>query len=213
MVRLILSLCLIISLNSFAQEDSRALIGHQFGVKGGLNYSSMGFKPGVSQELKPGIYLGGVYNYQAQKAAGVQIEFMYIQYGWVETFSDQSMYYNRDINYLEMPILSNFVLGKRKTHGKFQLGPKLSYVLSDQENTNITDAGRVYYGWEIKDKMEVGVAIGASISRAFTFGELQLDTRFNISLSNVFDPTDDFELEGAKNRSLSVGLTYWFDAK
>ncbi len=198
----------------FSQEvDSRSLIRHQFGIKGGLNYSSVVFKPTVSQELKPGILLGGVYNYQAQKAAGIQIEFLYAQYGWEETFSEDTTYYNRTLNYLEMPFMSNIVIGKKKTHAKFLLGCRFAYLLSDSEDTNITDDGPVYYGLTIQDNVEIGVAVGGAISHLFPFGELQMEARFNTTLSNLFDPTADFELQNSKNQSIALSVYYWFDAK
>ncbi len=195
------------------EVDSRSLIRHQFGIKGGINYSSVVFKPTVSQELKPGFLLGGVYNYQAQKAAGIQIEFLYAQYGWVETFGDPDAYYNRTLNYLEMPLLSNFVIGKKKTHLKLLLGTRFAYLLSDTEDTNITDDERVYYGLSIPDNFEIGIAFGGAISHLFPFGELQIDARFNATLSNLFDPTNDLELQNSKNQSIALSVYYWFDAK
>ncbi len=196
------------------QDDLRKDVKHQFGIKGGINYSSVLFKPGVSQELKPGIILGVTYNFMAQPAAGVLIEFLYAQYGWIETFHDPELYYNRSMNYLEMPLLSNFVFGKRKTHVKFQLGPRFSYLLNEEENTNIPeDEERIYYGKEIDDKFEIGLAFGGSFSHLFSFGELQLDARFNATLSNLFDATADFELQNSKNQAIALSVYYWFDAK
>jgi len=211
---LLLSILIFNSLVASGQVvDSRTLVLHQFGVKGGINYSSVVFNPSVSQELKPGLLLGVVYNYHAQPAAGIQIEFLYAQYGWVETFSDQSIYYNRSLNYLEMPFLSNIILGKKKTHGKLLLGPRIAYLLNDVEDTNVQGDGRLYYGIEIPDKFEIGLAIGAAVSHLFSFGELQLDARFNATLSNLFDPTRDLELINSKNQSIAVSIYYWFDAK
>lgn len=201
-------------ISSAQQVDLRKEVKHQFGIKGGLNYSSVVFKPGVSQELKPGLILGVTYNFMAQYSAGVLIELLYAQYGWIETFNDSSIYYNRNINYLELPFLSNFVFGKGKTHVKFQLGPRLSYLLNEEENTNIPeDEGRLYYGKNIDDKFEIGLAFGGSVSHLFFFGELQLDARFNATLSNLFDANSDFSLQNSKNQSIALSIYYWFDAK
>lgn len=206
--------CYLFAISVSAQNvDSRTLVKHQFGIKGGLNYSSVGFKPTISQELKPGFLFGGVYNYQAQPAAGLQIELVYAQYGWVETFSDQSLMYSRSMNYLEMPFLTNIILGKKKTHMKLHIGPKFAYLLNEKEDTNLPSSNRPYYGVPITDQFEIGVIIGAAFSHVFSFGELQFDARFNSTLSNLFDATDDFDLLNSKNQAISVALCYWFDAK
>ncbi len=198
---------------SSQEVDSRTLIKHQFGIKGGINYSSVNFKPTVSQELQPGILLGLVYNYQAQTLAGIQIEFLYAQYGWTETFHDPAEFYSRTMNYLEMPFLTNIMIGKKKSHLKLNIGPRFTYLLNEAEETNLPADERPYYGVPITDDFEIGVAIGMAISHLFSFGEIQFDARFNSTLSNLFDPTRDFELQNSKNQSIALSLYYWFDAK
>jgi len=197
---------------SSQKVDSRTQIKHQFGIKGGINYSSVNFKPTVSQELQPGILLGLVYNYQAQALAGIQIEFLYAQYGWTEAFRDEAKFYSRSMNYLEMPFLTNVIIGKKKTHLKLNIGPKFAYLLNETEETNLPEEERPYYGVPVTDDFEIGVAVGAAISHLFSFGEIQFDARFNSTLSNLFDPSKDFDLQNSKNQSIAVSIYYWFDA-
>jgi hypothetical protein len=90
----------------------------------------------------------------------------------------------------------------------------LAFLLNELEETNIPeDEGEVYYGKEIDDNFELGIAVGGSISHVFSFGELQLDARFNITLSNLFDATPDLSLQNSRNQAISLSAYYWFDAK
>jgi len=202
-------------LAGFSQEiDLRKNVKHQFAVKGGINSSSVNFKPGVPQNPTYGIVLGGSYSYMAEPAAGVLIELLYVQSGWDELSLTPELYYRRSLNYLELPILSNFVIGRKEYHLKFQLGPKISYLLNDEESTSIPeDQWRYYYGKEIEDRLELGLAVGGSFSRIFSFGEIQIDGRYNTNFSNLWRATEDFVLINSQVKGFSLTLYYWFDAK
>lgn len=194
--------------------DLRKEVKHQFAIKGGQNSSWINFKPTVPQNPTKGIILGVSYSYMAQGPAGILLELLYTQSGWDETSETPDLYYSRSLTYLELPVLSNFVIGKKRNHLKLQLGPKIAYLLNESERTNVDTAqARYYYGREVEDTIELGLAFGASVSHLFSFGEMQVDIRFNSSLSNLWRATDDFELKNSQTQGLALTLYYWFDAK
>jgi hypothetical protein len=194
--------------------DLRKEVIHQFAIKGGQNSSWINFKPTVPQNPTKGIILGVSYSYMAQGPAGILLELLYTQSGWAETSETPDLYYSRSLTYLELPVLSNFVIGKKRNHFKLQLGPKIAYLLNESERTNVDTAqARYYYGREVEDTIELGLAFGASVSHLFSFGEMQVDIRFNSSLSNLWRATDDFELKNSQTQGLALTLYYWFDAK
>ncbi len=199
----------------FAQDtDLRKEVKHQFAVKGGQNSSWINFVPAVPQNSTKGFIFGVSYSYMAKGPAGILLELLYTQSGWDETSETPDLFYSRSLNYLELPVLSNFVIGKKRTHLKLQLGPKIAYLLNENERTNVDSTiARYYYGLEVEDKIELGLAFGTSVSHLFSFGEMQVDIRFNTSLSNLWRATDDFELKNAQTQGLALTLYYWFDAK
>jgi hypothetical protein len=200
---------------SIAQdEDSRKGPKHFLGAKAGRNFSWLNLEPTVNQNLVMGPVIGISYTYMPQHFGGLMIEAQYIQYGWEEVFTDSTNTYSRQLNYLELPILSNIVLGKKKTHFKLQAGIKIAMLLNDKETSDLAEEEVQYYnGLEVDDPFELGLAFGASISRVFPIGELQIDGRFNAGLSNLFEPADDLSLLYSQNQSLTLSIYYWFKVK
>jgi len=194
--------------------DLRKEVKHQFAVKGGQNSSWINFVPAVPQNATKGFIFGFSYSYMAQSPAGILIELLYTQSGWDETSETPDLYYSRSLTYLEIPVLSNFVIGKKRNHFKLQLGPKIAFLLDENERTNVDTAqARYYYGRDVEDTIELGLAFGASVSHLFSFGEIQVDIRYNSSLSNLWRATDDFEIKNTQTQGLALTLYYWFDAK
>jgi hypothetical protein len=213
--QLLILLMTVIFGQSMAQEaDSRKGFKHVLGVKVGQNYSWINLEPSVDQNALTGPVIGISYLYMPQYFGGILIEAQYIQYGWEEIFLDNTSSYSRELSYLELPILTNLVLGRKKTHLKVQVGIKFDILLNDKENSNLPEEQLQYYnGLEIDDPVELGLAFGASISRIFPFGEIQLDTRYNAGLSNLFDPTEDISLLYSQNQALTFSAYYWFKVK
>jgi len=211
---LILFMIVLIGQSMAQESDSRKGFNHVLGVKVGQNYSWVNLEPSVNQTALTGPVIGISYLYMSQYFGGILIEAQYIQYGWEEVFIDNANSYSRELSYLELPILANLVIGRKKTHLKFQAGFKIDYLLDDKENSNLSEDQIQYYnGLEIDDAFELGLAFGTSISRVFSFGELQIDGRYNAGLSNLFDPTEDLSLLYSQNQALTFSVSYWFKVK
>jgi len=205
---------LFLTLFSVAQDDTRKEAKHFLAVKAGRNYSWLNLDPTVNQSMLTGPVIGISYAYMSQYFGGILIEAQYIQYGWEEVFLDSANSYSRELSYLEFPILTNIVIGKKKTHLKFQAGAKIAVLLNDIENSDVAEELTQYYnGLEIDDRFELGIAFGTSLSQVFSFGELQLDARYNATFSNLFKPSDDLSLLYSQNQGLTFSLYYWFKVR
>lgn len=195
-------------------SDTRKGIHHMLGVKGGMNISWLNLDPRVNQKITVAPLFGLSYIYFPQHFGGLMLEAQYIKYGWTEDFLDSLSSYSREISYLEFPVLTNFVIGKKNTHLKFQLGVKVDVLLNEKENMDVPEnRQRLYYGQKIEDLFELGLAFGTSLSRKFTFGEFQIDLRFNHSLSNLFESTEDLSLIYSQNQAISFAVYYWWSFK
>ena len=185
-------------------------VTHQFGVKGGLNSSTLNVKPSIQQESTLGMVLGVAYVYMPSKAAGVVVEALFAQYGWTEKFDDPSMKYGRTMNYIDLPVMSNFIIGSGKGHGKINFGPRVSLLLSESEETNIQGSQeRYYYGRPIEDNLEMGLTFGGGYSRILPIGEVQFDIRLAVTFSNLWEAPDDLEVVTTQNQGVAFTLTYW----
>lgn len=164
-----------------------------FGIKQGINYSSVMFVPSVKQDVQLG-YLGGfVYKYQNERLFGLQVELNYIQKGWAEEFENSENSYSRKVSYIELPFITHVVLGKRKLRYYVNLGTSFGYYLSEREKNNIVDKDLIneYHGKKVENYFdygglgEVGFVIYSGI------GEFQTGIRYQISLIDLFKTTDD----------------------
>ena len=212
LIPIIILICFISSMAQIDSLDTRKEAKHYIGIKAGQNYSWIKLDPRVRQNGLLGPVLGISYSYFPQHFASIVMEAQYIKYGWEEVFLDSANSYSRELTYLEFPVLTNFVIGKKNTHLKFQAGIKLAVLLNDLENSDLQDSYIQYYnGLAIEDTFELGLAMGISLSHILPLGELQLDLRYNSSLSNLFPPADDLrKLLYSQNQGISLSLYYWF---
>ena len=105
------------------------------GVKIGTNKTSIIYQKVAGHdtrqmETKIG-YMGGmIFQHFSTKNFGLQVELSYVQKGWItdydKTFNTQ---YERIIDYLDMPFLSQFYFGKTNYKFLIHLGFYLGYAL------------------------------------------------------------------------------------
>jgi len=196
--------------------DSRKEFQHFLGVKGGVNFSWLRLEPnpGIVLEMNVEPMVGISYLFMSQYFAGILVEAEFIRYGWSESFLDPQNSYSRKLTYLEIPVLSNFVLGRKKTHLKIQMGVRIAFLLNDIETINVDPLiERFYYGLEVEDRIELGLALGGGISHKFGFGELQIDARYNASFSNLWEASDDLSRIYSQNQGMTLSFYYWFKVR
>ena len=161
-----------------------------FGLKAGLNISSLDVKDGVDFDSKAGVYIGGLAHVHLSPHFGVQPEIVYSQQGG----KDGNDKWN--INYINVPVLFQYMTGGGL---RLQTGPQLGFAVSSKIKSgdieqNINDDVRT---------VDVSWSLGAS----YLFPEaIGIDARYNIGLTNV----NDAETPKVRNRVFQVGLFYQF---
>lgn len=119
----------IVGQNSLLEKSEKYI-----GFSQGMNTSMILFNPSVKQHLFFPGYNGGItYRYITEKHAGLQIELKYSQRGWSESDGN----YVRRTNYVELPFLTHVYIGN-KNRVFFNIGPKISYLLSESVLKNDT---------------------------------------------------------------------------
>lgn len=204
-----------IALQSFSQENDFKPYS-SFGIKQGINYSSVLFVPSVKQGIQLG-YLGGlVYKYQNERLFGLQVELNYIQKGWTEEFDESNYSYSRRISYIELPFITHVVLGKRKLRYYVNLGTAFGYYLSESEKIKVSDEDlkKEFYEKKVENYFdysglgEVGFVIHSGI------GEFQTGFRYQLTLLDIFKTTDETFYYQSYNSVFAFSITYFlFDNK
>lgn len=183
-----------------------------FGIKLGGNISALLSDPIISQKINTGSTSGVVFKHISQKSLGIQIELNYKQLGWNENL-DSTNTYKRRLNFIELPFMTHVNLGNQKTRFVINLGPYISYLLSDNEKINLLDGieEKEYYGEKIDNKAGFGLCLGLGISRNTSIGLFQMESRISSSLTDNFKSKSDSPFSSSKNLNAELSLSYMID--
>jgi len=179
------------------------------GANFGITESMVLFKPSIPQGFLMGYNGGIVFRYIAEKNVGMQAELNFSQRGWTESTG----LYSRQLNYIELPFMTHIYVG-RKNRVFFNLGPKVSYLISEKVILNDTgNSSDVQHISPVKNPFDYGICSGLGLLFNIKGRILQLDTRANFSLSNVFADQKKDYFSTSNNVDLSVNLAWLFQVK
>lgn len=188
-----------------------------FGIRGGYSVSSMSYRYSPS---RPTVRTSGisaptfafVMEHFAGKNAGIQVEIQYLTLGFSQTDTVLTGTNRTELNYLKVPVLSNFYAGKG---GRFhiKIGPHFGYLL------NATDISRDFegstflptYGSHGDDprKFMYGLTAGAGLSKLFGKSTIEGDVRFSYELGR---PETQDRIFDMNSTNIEFTLTYLFQA-
>ena len=171
------------------------------GVNAGVTESQVAFTPTVGQRYLMGINGGLVFRYIAEKNVGMQAELNFSQRGWAE----YGGLYMRQLNYIELPFMTHIYMGKRNRFF-INLGPKISYLLSENVLLNNSGTNAEQHITSVQHPFDYGLCGGIGILFGIGSNQLQLDTRFNFGLSDIYNNSKLDYFSNSNNLNLSVNL-------
>jgi len=171
----------------------------RFGIKGGLNMSTVVGGDVDNTKSLVGFHVGGFAEIHVVEKFFIQPELLFSTQG---TKFDGDFGNDGDVklNYLNIPVLGKYYIVDKKF--SVEAGPQLGVLLSAKADDN-----------DIKDftrSVDFGFNLGAGYS--FT-DNLSINLRYTIGLSPLFDEDIDSEGEyydSAKNSNLALSLAYKF---
>lgn len=182
---------LFLSLAVMAQEDPK------FGLKAGLNVSTLNYNNGVNTDWRTGFHLGGLAHIHYTPAFSLQPEIYYSSQGAKIPYNNTKM--NLNLSYINVPFLLqyNFDNGFR-----LQGGPQIGFLVGVSDKVDGVEQN-VYKSSDFK-AVDISIPLGLSYLGYSGFG---VDARYNIGLTNVNkkDPAS------AKNAVFQIGAFYLFD--
>ena len=167
----------------------------------------MDFGVTVKQEINPGYCGGFFFTYLSGPKVGVKLEFNYADKGW-KIAPDSTETYSRKLKYYEIPFLTHIIIGKKQSRLIIDLGPYVSYLNSEGENTNIIDTIPEYIGYQANKKFEFGYCVGAGYQYSTKYGNFGIDVRYYNSLTNIFTPSSEIHYFASRNQVLSLNIKY-----
>jgi hypothetical protein len=175
-----------------AQDDPK------FGLKGGLNVSTLNYSDNTNADWRTGFHLGGLSHIHLTPSFSLQPEVYYSSQGAKLPYTNNDKL-NLSLSYINVPVLLqyNFANGFR-----LQGGPQVGFMVgvSDKvKDVELNQRSTANY-----KAVEIALPLGLSY---LGFSGLGVDTRFNLGLTNINKPSPPT----AKNNVFQVGAFYLFD--
>ena len=207
-------IALLIALTIFGLTQANA---QNFGFKGGYNYSSFNGEVAKDNTLKglSGFYVGALLELPLGDVLSLQPEVIYSRQGaaWEKDYNvpilgKGNLKNDLRLDYLNIPVMAKVNLGPLFLQGGVQFGflvnkPKVDSYIANVYLRNLLDKDS-YNSFDFG----VGAGLGFNLNR-----RLFVEARYTHSLTNVFDPNDDYfkaslisNDNNFKNAVLSVGL-------
>ncbi len=219
----LLLLCAITPLQGMAQREYSP--NFAVGLKGGMSLSRMSFSPEVHQKFNSGLTAGICARYTEEKYFGLIAEINYTSRGWAEDFGRDDapeLSYSRTLNYISIPLLTHIFFGSEKVRGFVNLGPEVSFMLSNSVSANFDymnykELPGFPQGYRTNEqltmdpdrKFDYGIAGGAGIEFVVKRRHsIMLEGRYYFGLGNIYkDSKRDF-FAASRNQSIEVTLKY-----
>ena len=159
-----------------------------FGIKGGVNVSSLNYNDNSERESKIGFHVGGLAHIHASNTWAIQPEILYSLEGAKSTLAGTNNEVTYNLNYINVPVLLQYFF-----HNGFRLegGPQIGFLLSAKAKTgNISVDDKSFESTSLSIPLGVGylTSMGIGIDARYVFGLSNINDNENGATvqSNVF---------------------------
>ena len=207
------------------------------GFNGGVSINKILFTPNIRQFYQTAPVLGFTARYTNEKYYGlicaIQLEANYWRAGWREEILSSTSHplpdtYQRNIDYIQLPMMANLGLGEenRGFKGFLLAGPQVSYAFGDREVrstqwTTYTSKGVTLpnrangviaqYGKSIENHLDYGIVGGLGAEVSSKIGHFIVDARYYYGLSDIFHNAKKDPFARSANNALMFKFTYLMD--
>jgi len=193
------------------------------GGKAGVTMSKMSFTPSTKQKMVMGKMAGISVKYWEERNFGLIVELNYEQRGWAEDFKEYPFSFERRLDYIQLPLLTNIFFGGRHVNGFFNLGPEFGYMVGSSYKANFdvdniagipdfpTDRVTEQMTLEPTKKFDYGISAGAGIEFIIKRRHrINLEGRYYFGIGNIFpdDRKDTFSASRGMSIMITLGYSY-----
>ncbi len=175
---------IIFALSFFLLHSTQAQKTH-FGVKGGINVSSLNFEDNSSYDSKIGFHAGVLAHIHAATHWAIQPELIYSLEGAKKTIGGTDVKY--DFNYVNVPVLLQYMVNDGL---RLEAGPQLGFLVKAKTKTgNVSVTNKNYQSVAVSIPVGAGylTSSGLGFDARYVFGLASINKKNNPTLqSNVF---------------------------
>lgn len=197
------------------------------GAKGGASLSEIDFSPSLKQMWNSGTTGAVTFRYTEEKLFGLIAELGWVQRGWREDYEGAPLLYRRTLNYVNLPVLTHIYFGSRRFKGFVNLGPQVSFLLSDNivsdfdyhnplDNPDFPKKNRMTEQMvtPVNNRFDYGICGGVGMEFYVSpRNSILVEGRYYFGLGNIFPATKADTFGASRPMSIEITLGYFFRLK
>ncbi|MCP2038081.1 porin family protein [Chryseobacterium sp. HSC-36S06] len=190
---------------------SSLTFAQQFGIKGGMNVSSLSSDSQLSdQGSKIGFNAGLFMNAPIAENFSIQPELLYSQMGdkYDQTIAGTTYARSRHLDYVTLPVMFQY---NATPSFYLEAGPEFGLMVNAKNKfTNETDNNTITETGDYKDQLNtfnLGVGLGAGYYFTPNIG---LTARYVAGFTDIYNSDNNGSDDSVKNNVFQVGLAYKF---
>ena len=169
----------------------------KFGLKGGLNVSTLTDVPGLNWSNRIGLHAGALAHIHITPQIGIQPEVVYSGQGAKYTINGEE--HTLGLDYINIPVQLQYMFDNGF---RIQTGPQLGLLINTKDKVNGQNSQ--FFSSEDFKSTDVSWTFGLGY---LTYSGLGIDGRYNLGLTNI----NDAGTNSLKNNVFQVGLFYMLD--
>jgi len=174
----------------------------EFGIKAGVNLSTISGDDAESFSSRTAFHVGFVSEFVISESFSFQPELVYSAQGsdWSEDFVSESFEGTYKVDYLNVPLMAKFYVAEGFS---LEAGPQVGLLLSAKAEGDFADD-------DLKDYLK-GIDYGVNFGLGYKLeGGLNFDARYNLGLSDANDDTEFLGDSTYKNGVIQFSVGYFF---
>jgi opacity protein-like surface antigen len=213
LMALLLSVLTTISVSAQVQQtSSESRPTPKIGIKGGVNFSNFFIDDVNDNNAKAGLNLGLFAKLPVSKGVSIQPELLYSSKGAKVSYNNPLLggEYRFNMNYLELPVLAVFNLGK---NFNIHAGGYAAYLTSANvkaEDNGSSNEELISFDEEQFNRFDYGLVGGLG----FDIKNISIGARYNYGLNQIGEKDQSVlsseVLRNAKNNNISLYVGYGF---
>ncbi|MDR1756960.1 MAG: PorT family protein [Culturomica sp.] len=195
-----------------AMSATAAFAQFSYGVKGGLNFSSVSNMDkllGDNTKMKPSFYLGAFAEYKVNDFFGISPELVYSRQGLAADVEMEYLGFEEEgdvktkyrLNYLNVTVLAKFYVLEGLS---VDFGPQFGFLLSSKL---YMEAGGEDETEDMKDTNK-GFDLSVGLGLTYNFNQFFVQGRYNLGLTDV--AKDNESDDKFRNNVIQFGVGYRF---
>ena len=171
-----------------------------FGIKGGLNFATIGGDDTDGLDMRTSFHLGALMEIKLNEKFSIQPEALYSGQG--TTGKEDGLDIELKLDYINIPIMAKYYFTEAFN---IEAGPQFGFMVSSKAESDGVEVDLDEFDLFKDFDFSLGIGAGYKFNPNFFVG-----ARYNIGVSNIYDDSDFDDNSSNQNMVLQISVGYMF---